>query len=144
MKLSPTEEGLLIQEPGGDWKGGWAYSVVAGFICSIWEQEFNHPGAYKVAIATLREAIKTAQVIPAGTKVAVDKTIPYDSPYAKDTVENLPERISVTVTATQTGYEFEVPTSDQAWQILQLPEANTRWVLPQTVSQPQQAELELA
>lgn len=143
LKISPVEEGLLVQQPDENWRyGGWAYSVMSGFICSIWEQELTNPGAYKTAITALREAIKQAPVVPAGTKVVVNEAIPCDSRYAKETVEKLPERIAVT--RTQTGYEFDIPTTRElVWQALQLPEANTRWVLPQIAPQAQQAELEL-
>lgn len=140
LRVTENEEGLLVQQPDGAWHyDGWAYSVVAGFICSIWQQELITPGSYRNAIKALREAAKTASAIPRGTKIVVDATVEFEDKGGRDSVEKLPE--SIPVVRVSTGYEFEVPLDpSMIRQVLSLPRESAQWVLPQTI--PQQDELE--
>jgi len=39
---------------------GWDYSVVGAFVANFWQTEIKHPGSYKSAIKTFREAVKAA------------------------------------------------------------------------------------
>ncbi len=146
-KISAKREGLLVLHPDGSWRyGGWDYSVTAHFICSIWRLELSHPGSYKKAIEQLDQAIKSASVIPQGTKVVVDTTVEYESKWARENVEKLKERIPVTTTPT--GFEFEAPTADDlCWLTTSLPTANTQWVMVATAeatAQDTQLALELS
>ena len=141
--LRVTESGgwLLEQQLDGTWRyGGSANSIVAGFVCSIWQNELISPKSYMTAIKALREAAKTANLIPRGTKVVVDATVEFEDKWGRETVEKLPDGIPVT--RTSTGYEFEVPLdSSKIHSVLSLPRESAQWVIPQTV--PQQEELNL-
>ncbi|KLR57124.1 hypothetical protein [Diaphorobacter sp. J5-51] len=131
LRVSENDEGLLVQQPDGTWRyGGWAYSIIGGYICSIWENELISPGSYAKAIKSLREATKTANVIPRGTKVVVDATVEFEDKWGRDSVQKLPEIIPVTHTAT--GYEFELPLDPSTIRrVFSLPRESAQWVLPQ-------------
>lgn len=143
LKILPSEEGLLIQQPDASWKyGGWNYSVIAEFVNSIWQQELVNPGAYKVAIAAMRDAAKNARLMPSGTKLAIEDNFIQKREYLQRIVKRLAEHIAVR--RTSTGYEFDVPSSpDLMRQMLQLPEESCRWILPEYKLNPCQEELAL-
>lgn len=134
-------ENRLIQNADGTWScDGWEYSVISGYVSRLWESEMQEPGSYRKRIKTFRDAIKAAPQMPEGMKVAVDLTIPLESKYQQQNVQELPN-LYPTV-KTDAGYELVVVQDpDMLWKLTNLPESCTKWISPNLPTSEQQLDL---
>lgn len=128
--LKVDRDSHLVQKPDGSWRcEGWAYSIIGSFIRGLWKEQLKNPGSYKKHIKAFREAINNAPMVPQGTKIVVDLSVPMEDRYMRDCVEQY--RKECAVVNTDKGYTFEVPTDpSQLYRACQLPAACTQWVLP--------------
>lgn len=119
----------LVMQADGTWRcKGWQYSIVGSYICSLWEAQLQEPGSYRKRIKAFREAIDAAPMIPAGTKIEVDLSVPLSS-YQRDTVERLQKELPHTTT--ESGYVIDVPTDHTALHhACALSSKCARWIVP--------------
>lgn len=123
-------ENRLVQQPDGMWRcEGWEYSIVASYVAKLWEVQLREPGSYRKRTNAFREAIANAPMVPAGTRIEVDITVPLESSYQRSDVERVQKEVSCTMT--ENGYVLNVPTDGRKlYSVCRLPVECTRWVIP--------------
>lgn len=136
VRVSNQNENILIQQADGTWRcEGWAYSIIGKFVTNLWDAEMREPGSYRNRIKSLREAIQAAAMLSAqGAKVIFDTGVQVDE-YKQSSVSALLNKVAHTRHGSEV--HFSVPEDyDTLYSVTALPEANTKWVIPEFKSAP--------
>ncbi len=126
--MSMPNHKYLVSGEDGKWRcAGASWEIVQDYVASYWHTELSEPGAYKVRIKSLREALKSAPEMPSGMMVVVDERVEIDG-YAKRTVEEA-RKLG---TPTSTGFTIAMTPavlqdSSLFWRICGLPRVCTTW-----------------
>jgi len=117
----------LLQREDGSWFcAGWQYAIVGEFVGGLWEAERKAPGSFKKRIQAFRDALNSAEPVPAGTKVVVATQAPALDDYRRRTCDQFVKRFLVK--PTPEGFEA-VPSRDNLYDLCSLRD-NATWVLP--------------
>lgn len=133
--LTACEDLRLVKTEDGFWRSaGHADSATSSFIARSWEAELREPGSYKQRLKALREAISSAPKMPAGTKVAIDRTVVLESRWDREDVERAESELATN--QTKTGFEIELNADPAVIRKASfLPEACTIWLVPEPSTQ---------
>lgn len=128
--LKVDAHSLLMQGPDDGWFcAGWEYHILGSYVSQLWTNELREPGSYLRLIKNYREALRAAGVIPPGTKIEVDETVPLEESYEQRNVADAKRDNPVTLT--ERGFSFAAPTDEQLlYRATNLPQACTRWLCP--------------
>jgi hypothetical protein len=128
----------LLQREDGSWFcAGWQYAIVGDFVAGLWNAEREAPGSFKKRIQAFRDALNSAEPVPAGTKVVVSTRAPALDDYRRRTCDQFVKRFPVT--PTPEGFEA-FPSADNLYDLCSLRE-NATWVLPPMEREPTQPSL---
>lgn len=132
LQISEETQKRLIQGEDGKWRcinGGYAYSYVSSFICDLSDAELREPGSHRKRIKAYRDAVTSASVVPADTKIVVETT---------DLVEWAQNDIARIIADTPHKFtlgrlEMSIPTdSTLLYWASGLPAEKTSWVVNET------------
>jgi hypothetical protein len=144
MQVRDNDNVLMLGNEG-KWRcEGWAYSIVAQFVASLWEAEIKDPGSYRKRIQALRASVLNAEAMPTtGVRVIVDTTVKVED-YKQRTIERLLAKVEHSAVGQE--IHFAMPQGqDEIYSLTQFPAANTTWVIednPAPKPTPQQAPME--
>ena len=128
----------LLQREDGSWFcAGWQHAIVSDFVKGLWKVERKEPGSFKKRIQAFRDALKSAEPVPAGAKVVVSTQAPTLDDCRRRACDEFAKRFPVT--PTQEGFEA-VPSADNLYALCSFRD-NATWVLPPGVRQPAQPSL---
>jgi len=128
----------LLQRVDGSWFcAGWQHSIVGSFVANLWEAERKEPGSFRKRIRALREVLKTAEMVPTGTKVVVSAQAPSLSEHRRRACNDFVRKFPVQMTPE--GFEA-VPSVDNLYYLCEFRDDAT-WVLPPTEQKPAQPTL---
>ena len=89
----------LLQREDGSWFcAGWQYAIVGEFVAGLWEAERKEPGSFKKRIQAFRDALNSAEPVPAGTKVVVSTQAPALDEHRRRTCDQFVKQFPVTLT----------------------------------------------
>lgn len=138
-------DNILMMGSDGQWRcEGWAYSIVAQFVASLWEAEVKEPGSYRKRIQALRACVENAEPMPVtGVRVIVDTSVKVEE-YEQRTIERLLAKVEHSTIGQH--IHFAMPQGqDEIYSLTKFPAGNTTWVIDAKSAAkpaPQQAPME--
>jgi hypothetical protein len=120
-------DGFLKKGDDGTWRyAGWTISIVDDYVRSLWAC----PVDYRKRIKMLRDALKSAPILPQGAKVLIDTSVVLEGQYQQRNVTEAMEQFGGT--RTENGFEITVPEDHKLLNTLEhLPTVCASWVLPE-------------
>lgn len=138
-KVHPAADYVLEECSDGSWICvGWEYSVIAGYVTSLWEDEMREPGSYRARMKAFRASLDSAPYISErGMQVVVDTSVALDD-YKRRNVERTLQELSHTRQGN--AVYLDVPATDTGrYRVANLPTECTRWVALEPHSAPHHA-----
>jgi hypothetical protein len=128
----------LLQRQDGSWFcAGWQYAIVGDFVAGLWKVERKEPGSFKKRIQAFRDALNSAEPVPAGTKVVVSTQASALDEYRRRTCDQFVKRFPVK--PTPEGFEA-IPSADNLYELCSFRD-NATWVQPPMEREPAQPSL---
>lgn len=136
MKINEADCNLLMPDDEGNWRcAGWAYSIVGGFVRSLWEAELREPGSYRSRVKAYRAGIENAACMPKGAKLVVDtsvKLLSYEQSSVEEAFQKFPHK-----TVGQEVHMAVPEDRDQLYYLTRLSPSCAKWVITERGAQVQ-------